>query len=63
MNIADGDKTITLEQLAAAICNSYAECTEACPAFGKCYRGHTGTIYWLRDILERKQDDNEETEI
>ena len=55
MKIVDGDKTITLERLAAAICNSYDECSEACPAFDKCWQEHTGTIYWLRDILERGQ--------
>lgn len=52
MKIVDGDKTITLEQLAAAICNSYEDCSEACPAFSKCHAGHTGTIYWLREILK-----------
>jgi hypothetical protein len=51
MTIKDGDKVLTLEELAQRICNSYDECDD-CPAAGYCRHGHTGMIDWLREVLE-----------
>lgn len=52
MKIECGEKVLTLEELAAKICASYDECTEACPAFDCCRHGHTGTITWLQRVVD-----------
>lgn len=51
MTIKDGDKTMTLEELAYRICNSYddAGCDE-CPAASYCHSGHNGAVDWLRKV-------------
>ena len=50
-------KLYTLEEIAHTICNSYDEkgC-DVCPATQYCYRGHTGTLEWLRKVIENEQD-------
>lgn len=51
MTITDGEKTMTLEELAQKICDSYAECVEGeCPAFACCFKGG-GMIKWLREVV------------
>lgn len=55
MNITDGEKSMTLEELARKICKSLvdddAECcyNGKCPAAEHCRHGHNGMIDWLRE--------------
>lgn len=58
MKIKDGEKTMTLEELAATICNSIsnekddcAGCYDgSCPADAYCRHGHNGMLDWLRKV-------------
>lgn len=52
MIITDGEKVMTLQELAAAICNSYnaEECDNKCPAALYCRSGHNGMLDWLRKV-------------
>ena len=57
MKITDGEKTMTLEELAMAICHniSGAEASGcfdgSCPAEEYCRHGHNGMIDWLRQAV------------
>lgn len=59
MIVTDGEKVMTLQELATRICNSIAEkdddCTGcydgSCPATKYCRHGHNGMIDWLRKVL------------
>lgn len=53
MKITDGEKTMTLEELANKLCSSYTaeECYEKCPASDFCYRGHKGMTDWLKKCI------------
>lgn len=60
MIITDGEKVMTLQELAARICNSIssekddcAGCYDgSCPAAAYCRHGHNGMIDWLRKVLK-----------
>ena len=44
----------TLEEIAEAICNSTANCSEACPGWNySCREGSKGTLQWLREVLNK----------
>ena len=51
--IADGKKTLTLEELARKICDSYTtlDCDSVCPARNYCRAGHNGMMDWLRKVV------------
>ena len=57
MEITDGKKTMTLEELAKKMCrNLFAANNEACwdggcPAAEHCRHEHNGMIDWLRKVL------------
>lgn len=54
MIITDGEKTMTLQELAVRICNSFDEVDngcKVCPASDYCYNGHNGMMDWLRKVL------------
>lgn len=54
ITITDGDKTwtMTIEQLAQKICDSYTDCKEEqCPGFPYCRHKKKGTIVWLQKVL------------
>jgi hypothetical protein len=55
MTITDGEKTMTLEQLANMICNSYTaeECEWECPAREYCSTKHNGMADWLREVVSK----------
>lgn len=52
MIITDGEKTMTLEELAEKICES-RDCgwDESCPFADNCWRGHNGLVEHLRGLL------------
>lgn len=60
MIITDGEKTMTLVELACRICNSIASTDDdcagchdgSCPAIQYCRHGHNGMIDWLRKVLQ-----------
>ena len=53
MVIKDGEKVITLEELAEKLCASYEECdADGCPAASCCRHGHNGMLAWLREVLD-----------
>ena len=51
----ESSKLYSLEEIAQRICHSYDDkgCEE-CPATDYCSKGHTGTIYWLRKVLQHE---------
>ena len=58
VKIADGEKSMTLEELARKLCNSltnddsYDACYDGtCPAAAYCRHGHNGMIDWLRKVV------------
>ena len=51
MTIIDGEKTLTLEELAQKICDSFAEC-DKCPADKCCSYLHNGMADWLREVVK-----------
>lgn len=51
MTITDGEKTMTLEELADKICKSYADCPEECPGFAYCRFKRNGTLVWLQKVV------------
>lgn len=53
MIVTDGEKFITLQELATRICNSYDmdDCDSKCPATEHCRAGHNGMLDWLRKVL------------
>jgi hypothetical protein len=51
MTITDGEKTMTLEELAKKICDSFTEC-DKCPAEKHCTYLHNGMCDWLRKVAE-----------
>lgn len=59
MTITNGEKTMTLEELAQKICNSLFEDNDiacwdgSCPAANHCRYGHNGMIDWLKERLEQ----------
>ena len=59
MIITDGEKVMTLQELAARLCNEISgnECDGcydgSCPAEGHCRVGHNGMIAWLRKVVEK----------
>lgn len=55
MIVTDGEKVMTLEELAGRICDSIEFC-EACPAYDYCYNGHNGMIDLLRKVVSGEQD-------
>lgn len=52
MIVTDGEKFMTLQELAKRICDSYDmdDCDE-CPASKHCRAGHNGMLDWLRKVL------------
>lgn len=52
MIITDGEKTMTLRELAVRICNSFddKDCDQ-CPANEHCHNGHNGMLDWLKQIV------------
>jgi hypothetical protein len=60
MIITDGEKVITLQELAQRICHSIANeeigcesCYDgSCPAAAYCRHGHNGMLDFLRKVLE-----------
>lgn len=59
MIITDGEKIMTLQELALRICNSYDDndngC-DACPAVAHCHNGHNGMMEWLRKVIGDEQN-------
>ena len=54
MIITDGEKILTLEELAQKICRYYEGCAEdGCPAAGLCGYKHNGMIEWLRKVTKK----------
>lgn len=52
MIITDGEKTMTLEELAGKICSSFEECEEGkCPGFNECRVKQNGILVWLKKVL------------
>lgn len=52
MIVTDGEKVMTLQELATRICNSYdMDDCDKCPATEHCRAGHNGMIDWLRKVL------------
>ena len=59
MIITDGEKVMTLQELATRICNSFDEaddCWDKCPASAYCRHGHNGMIDWLRKVIANEHD-------
>lgn len=57
MTITDGDKTMTLQELATKICDSHAECVEGeCVGFPYCSNGQNGALVYLRKVIDNEQD-------
>lgn len=59
MTITDGNKTMTLEELAKKICNSFdcdRYCDGGCPAAHLCHEGHNGMLDWLRKVVAYEHD-------
>lgn len=60
MTITDGEKTMTLEELARKMCRSMFAANEetcwdgSCPAADYCTKNHNGMIDWLRDVIGSK---------
>ena len=53
MTITDGDKTMTLEELAEKFCKHYECCEDdGCPAAGLCGYKHNGMVALLRKVVE-----------
>ena len=60
MIVTDGEKVVTLEELARKICHEisnqdigYDSCYDgSCPAAGECRHGHNGMLDWLRKVLK-----------
>lgn len=50
MIVTDGEKVMTLEELATRICNSMESCDD-CPAYDDCGVVHNGMIDWLRKVV------------
>lgn len=46
------EQKYSLKEIAKAICDSHEECSEACPGWGYCTKGKTGTIDWLREVMK-----------
>ena len=58
MIITDGEKTMTLTELAVRICNSYTyEDCGTCPATNYCRAGHNGMMDWLHKVLQDEYDE------
>lgn len=54
MIITDGEKTMTLEELAKKICDHFdqEDCYDGgCPAAAYCRHAHNGMIDWLRKVV------------
>lgn len=44
----------TLEEIAEAICDSTANCSEACPGWNyTCRKGNKGTLQWLQEVMNK----------
>ena len=53
ITISDGDRTLTLEELAKKICESYEVCKEGeCPGFPYCRHDRKGILVWLRQVVK-----------
>lgn len=60
MIVTDGEKVMTLQELAQRLCHSISNedigcesCYDgSCPAAGHCRHGHNGMIDWLREVLK-----------
>ena len=55
MIVTDGEKYMTLEELAARICDSIERCGD-CPVGDSCCKGHNGWEEWLRKVVSGEQD-------
>lgn len=54
MIITDGEKYMTLQELALRICNSYDDIDngcKVCPAAEHCTTDHNGMMDWLREVI------------
>ena len=50
--IDDGAELYTIEEIAQKICDSYKYCKEGeCPGFAYCRHEGTGTLAWLKKVL------------
>lgn len=57
MKITDGEKTMTLEELAQKICDSHGECTEGeCVGFDYCSKNKNGVLVWLQKVIANEHD-------
>lgn len=54
MTITDGEKTMTLEELAQKLCKRYEACADdGCPAAGLCGYKHNGMVALLREVVSK----------
>lgn len=58
MIITDGEKVMTLQELAQAMCHKISGadaggCFDgSCPAADQCRHGHNGMLDWLQEVLK-----------
>lgn len=56
MIVKDGDKIVTLQELATLLCRKF-DCWENCPAAECCRYEHNGMIGWLRKLIDGESED------
>jgi hypothetical protein len=57
MIVKDGDRFITLEELAKLLCGKLDCFEDGCPAAAHCRHGHNGMIDWLRKLINGESED------